>query len=188
MARIGSFVEEQIRKIFTIGHKPVCVFKNGREFNFDATVLKSPDWVQVIPITEDNKIIMVEQHRFGTGEMYMEFPGGVVDPGEETTAAVLRELREETGYITSELVRLVKVDANPAFLTNSAYIYLARNCRKVGVPSLDESEQISLHEFTIPEVLGRNYEHAYTQFAQLALYRYMREQAEFFNLAFPSKK
>src|ERR671921_325709 len=67
-------------------------------------VIEAPDWVNVIPVTEDGRVVMVRQYRFGIAENTLEVPGGMVDPGEEPARAAARELEEETGYRAASLV------------------------------------------------------------------------------------
>ena len=84
------------------------------------------DWVTVVPITAAGRVVMIRQYRHGTGEIGLEIPGGVIDPGEEPLAAARRELREETGYGASELASIGQVAPNPALQDNRCYSFVAR--------------------------------------------------------------
>src|SRR5581483_4056646 len=61
----------------------------------DALVLHAPDWVNVVPLLADGRVVMVRQWRYGVAAPTLELPGGVVDPGESPRDAALRELHEE---------------------------------------------------------------------------------------------
>src|SRR5438309_280907 len=76
--------------------------------------LQTVDWCNVVPITTDDRIVLVRLHRFGTDRTSLEIPGGLVDPGESPLSAAGRELLEETGYQAGEIVSLGSVLANPA--------------------------------------------------------------------------
>ncbi len=128
--------------IFELSRNRLRSPMSGREHHF--LRLDCPDWVNVIAVTDDHRMVLVEQYRHGTDEMTLEIPGGAVDPGEspETTAA--RELEEETGYRASELIEIGRVDPNPAFLSNRCWTYLALGCRNDGTMNLDPSEEIAV--------------------------------------------
>jgi ADP-ribose pyrophosphatase len=115
---------------------------SGREHDF--LRLECPDWVNVIPATNDGRMVLVEQYRHGTDEMTLEIPGGAVDPGEAPATAAARELEEETGYRAAELIELGRVDPNPAFLSNRCWTFLALGCRAKGEIHLDPSEEIEV--------------------------------------------
>lgn len=85
----------------------------------DFTVLEASDWVNVIALTEDGEVVLVEQYRHGTQAITLEIPGGMVDPGEDALAAGARELQEETGYTPAAPGRLLgEVEPNPALQGN----------------------------------------------------------------------
>lgn len=114
----------------------------GSEHSFLRLV--APDWVNVVAITEDRRLILVEQYRHGTNRVTVEIPGGAVDEGEGPAAAAARELEEETGYRADDLVLIGMVHPNPAFLTNSCWTFLALGCRPDGATCPDASEEITI--------------------------------------------
>ncbi len=118
----------------------------------DYFVLEYPNWVNVAAITEDNKVLIVKQYRHAAGIVSTEIPGGVIDEGEQPADATRRELLEETGYHFDDIELLATVYPNPATANNVTYLYLARGGKKVAGQNLDEHEQLTVHELTIPEV------------------------------------
>ena len=106
-------------------------------------VLEQPNWVNVIPLTADEQVIMVEQWRHGTRSIHLETPGG---------------LMEETGYEPREVVLLGTVHPNPAIQTNVQHYLLAKDCRKIAEPTLDHAEDIGVRLVPltdVPQVIER---------------------------------
>ncbi|HVK62335.1 MAG TPA: NUDIX hydrolase [Bdellovibrionales bacterium] len=118
-------------------------------------VLEFPEWANVVPVTEEGKIVLVEQYRHAIGEWHLEIPGGTTDHGEDTKRAALRELVEETGYAPED-IRLVGIHApNPAMQNNRMHTYIAYNCKKIQEPTPDEFEDLRVVTVTVPELIDK---------------------------------
>jgi 8-oxo-dGTP pyrophosphatase MutT (NUDIX family) len=113
--------------------------------------LLAPNWVNVIAITGDGRLVLVEQYRHGIDRATLEIPGGEIDEGETPAAAAARELEEESGYRAGELIQLGEVHPNPAFLSNTCWTFLALDCSADGVLNPDPSEEIAIHLVELDE-------------------------------------
>ncbi len=121
----------------------------------DYYVLEYPDWVGIIPVTRDGRIVMVRQYRHGSGKTSYELPAGVVEDSDaDNLAAAHRELREETGYGNGNWELYSTISANPATHNNVTRIYLATDVEPLSAPSLDEGEALTVHLFTPEAVLA----------------------------------
>ena len=113
----------------------------------DFYVLKLSNWANVIPITEDGNVVFVKQYRHGTSQVTLEIPGGIVDlEDEDTKETARRELFEETGYKSEDLIFLGRHNPNPALQDNFCDTYLASNVKQIANPTFDKEgyEQIEL--------------------------------------------
>jgi ADP-ribose pyrophosphatase len=127
--------------------------KNPRNSSqLKAVVLETSDWVNIVALTPEGKILVVSQFRFGVGKTTVEIPAGLIESGEAPPEAAIRELKEETGYTTKDWEYLGWVEANPAFLDNRCHMWLARNVIKDHSPELDESEDVCVDELSIEEI------------------------------------
>jgi ADP-ribose pyrophosphatase len=109
-------------------------------------VLEAPDWVNVIPITADGKMVLVEQYRHGSDTIELEVPGGVMDKTDKSPVETgCRELKEETGYEGDNAQIIGKVFPNPAIMANSTYTVLVENCRVVCDVNFDSGEDLITH-------------------------------------------
>jgi len=122
---------------------------NGREHGF--FLLEAPDWINIIALTPEGKILLIEQFRNGTDEITLEIPGGMVDEGEEPVEAARRELEEETGYRAGKLIEIGRVDPNPAFLDNKCWTFLALGCLPEGQTDFDPAEDIRVRPASMEE-------------------------------------
>jgi 8-oxo-dGTP pyrophosphatase MutT (NUDIX family) len=125
----------------------------SEEHSATFSIVEAPDWINVIALTDENEIVLVEQYRYGIEEPTLELPGGMVDEGEHPQETSIRELKEETGYEGEKVINLGKVSSNPAMLTNYTHTYLITGCKKVADQNLDGNERINVHVIPLEEFL-----------------------------------
>jgi 8-oxo-dGTP pyrophosphatase MutT (NUDIX family) len=151
-----------------------CRSPEGKTGTF--TVIDSSDWVIVVPVINTGKgsqFLMVRQWRHGSRELSLEFPGGVLEKGEDSEAGAARELEEETAYRAGRLTGLGTMSPNPAIMSNRVHFYYAEDLVPLGSQNLDDDEFLDAELVPSGEVIRRMgkppYVHALTA-AALALY------------------
>jgi 8-oxo-dGTP pyrophosphatase MutT (NUDIX family) len=111
----------------------------------DFFVLDAVPWVNVIALTKDGQVVLVEQFRHGTNTTELEIPGGVMDQQDSSPVATgVRELREETGYEGSQARVIGEIFPNPAIMSNTCYTVLIENCELKHSVQWDTGEDIRI--------------------------------------------
>ena len=123
------------------------------------------DYVVIVASDTEGKYLCVRQFRQGIREVTTEFPAGGIEridgreyggrqdlSAENALAAAKRELLEETGYMSDEWEYLLTIPSNATISDNYAYLFSAKNCRKVGDQHLDETEMLSFARYTREEI------------------------------------
>ncbi|WHY83666.1 NUDIX hydrolase [Siminovitchia fortis] len=117
-------------------------------------IVRHPGAVALIALTDENKIVMVEQYRKPLERSLLEIPAGKLEPGEEPAATAERELEEETGYRAGKMEYISSFYTSPGFADEIIHLYLATGLEKVENPADgDEDEFVELFELTLEEAL-----------------------------------
>ncbi len=115
------------------------------------------EWVQhpgaviMIPLLDDDTVIMERQFRYPLGRHFLELPAGKIEPGEEPLATAKRELLEECGYTAGTWRHLSTVHPCIGYSDERIELYLARELTYVG-HALDEGEFLEVVPMAIDEV------------------------------------
>ncbi len=127
-------------KIFSTKRQSAISPIDGQSHDF--YVIDSPDWVNVIAVTPEEKIVLIKQFRHGTEEITLEIPSGIIESRESPLECAKRELLEETGFTSSQWERIGEVRPNPAIMSNYCTTFLALDCEKTAETSFDGTEDI----------------------------------------------
>lgn len=138
--RLGSEMQADYR-VFRVRRDVRQSPRTGQPHDF--FVLDCPDWVNVVALTPDRQIVLIEQFRHGTDTVELEVPGGVTDPTDDSpVATAIRELREETGYAGRNARVIGQIAPNPAILNNTCYTVLIEDCVPEHAVEFDPSEDV----------------------------------------------
>lgn len=116
--------------------------------------MDAPDWVLVVPVTTAGELVMVRQFRFGSADLSLEVPGGVMDPSDpDPIATARRELLEETGFAGGEARVAGSVFPNPALQRNRCHVVIIDGVHPTGTRAFDEHEDIAMETVPVERAL-----------------------------------
>ncbi len=113
------------------------------------------DWVHVVALTSDDRLVLVRQFRPGAQALTLELPGGIMEAGEtDPVAAAAREFTEETGWRAAEWRPVIGLPPEPAHSSNRIHFVLALGCTPAGEQALDAGEDIAVEVLPLARVLA----------------------------------
>jgi len=111
-----------------------------------------PGAVMIIPRLPDGKLLMERQFRYPLARVFIEFPAGKIDPGEDPATTAARELLEETGYTAERWAHIGTLHPLITYSTERIEIYTADALTFVGA-KLDAGEFVEIITATLEEAL-----------------------------------
>lgn len=113
---------------------------------------RHPGAVVILPLFDDGTVLLERQFRYPLERVFLEFPAGKIDPGEDHLACARRELQEETGYAARDWQHVCTIHNAIAYSDEFLEIYLARGLT-AGERQLDEGEFLDTFRAPLAEVL-----------------------------------
>ena len=115
-------------------------------------VLEYPDWVNIIALTAEGKMVLERQYRHARQLVGWELPAGIIEQGEDPMQAAQRELLEETGYTGGKWEHFMTICPNAGACTNVSHTYIARGVERTDSQHLEQTEDIIFSEIPEDEV------------------------------------
>jgi 8-oxo-dGTP pyrophosphatase MutT (NUDIX family) len=147
--KLGARVAGHDYRIFTTSIVEATYPPTGATTRF--SLIQAPDWVNVLALTDDDRVVILRQFRPGTERVYLEIPGGMIEPGEDPVAGAIRELAEETGYTGGAAELIGRTAPNPAIFNNHLYTVLIRGVRLTQPPTPDAGEVLAVDTASLAE-------------------------------------
>ena len=118
----------------------------------DMEIIRHPGAAAIVPMTDNQEILMLKQYRYAIGRYWWEIPAGTFDGREEPLLCARRELTEETGFSAEIWEPLGAVTPVPGYSDERIHLFLARNLSRAS-QNLDLDEIIEVHALSIDQVL-----------------------------------
>jgi len=125
-------------------------FNNGVQREYERMQGSGRGAVMVVPLLDKDTILLVREYCAGTHTYELGFPKGLIDSGEIAEQAANRELKEEIGYGSDNLVHVQQVTMAPAFFSASMDIFLAKNLYQEWLTG-DEPEPLDIVQWKLSE-------------------------------------
>jgi ADP-ribose pyrophosphatase len=119
---------------------------SNREF------IRHPGAVVILPLLDDGRILLERQFRYPNAQVFVEYPAGKIDPGEDPLECAKRELLEETGYTAANWQFVCTIHNAIAYSDEHLDLFLATGLTE-GQAKLDDGEFLELFTTTLPELL-----------------------------------
>jgi len=114
-------------------------------------VIEHPGAVAVVPLDDEQRVVLIHQYRHALGRRLWELPAGLLDAaGEDPVETARRELVEEVGLTASDWSVLVDVAGSPGFIDETVRVYLATGLAEVGRPAGPDDEEADLEVHRVP--------------------------------------
>lgn len=136
-------------KLFSIEQIDLT-FSNGVQREYERMKGRGRGAVMVVPMKDDDTIILVREYCAGTHKYELGFPKGLIDAGESAEQAANRELQEEIGFGTSQLIHIHQVRIAPAFFDAKMDIFLAKELYVSNLEG-DEPEPLEVVEWKLSD-------------------------------------
>lgn len=114
--------------------------------------IKHPGAVVILPLFDDNSVLLERQFRYPLNRVFIEFPAGKIDKHEDSLATAKRELQEETGYTASDWTFVCTIHNAIAYSDEYLDIFIARGLQ-AGIAKLDDGEFLETFKASLGEVM-----------------------------------
>lgn len=116
----------------------------------DYYVRESRGFVTILALTDEDRVVLVRQYRYGADSIHLELPAGMLLDEEAPRDCALRELAEETGYHVERCELAGEYLPEPVRSAARAYVYIGTGARLAGPPRLDVTEHLEVELAALP--------------------------------------
>lgn len=154
----GKLIEKQLKSDLVYDGSFLRVLRDEVELPDGKTTTREyiphPGAAMIIPVTDQGQLVMVRQYRYAVQKVFIEFPAGKIDPGEETLETAKRELEEETGLIAKDFRHLTTIHPVIGYSNEKIELYLAKGLTATQ-QRLDHGEFLDVFEIPFDEAMEK---------------------------------
>lgn len=114
--------------------------------------IRHPGAVVILPVFDDGSVLLERQFRYPVNQVFIEFPAGKIDCGEDPLDCAKRELLEETGYSAESWEFVCTIHNAIGYADEHLEIYLAKGLKE-GERKLDDGEFLDIFKATVSDML-----------------------------------
>ncbi|MCA1589462.1 MAG: NUDIX hydrolase [Acidobacteria bacterium] len=122
------------------------------DFTYKREIVVHAGSAVIVPVGDDNKVILVRQYRHAAGQYLLEIPAGTLNKNEDPQVAAARELEEEIGVTAAKMEKLSEFYVSPGFLTEKMHLFLATGLTQTA-QKLEEDEILTLERHSFDNLL-----------------------------------
>ncbi|MFT6268153.1 MAG: ADP-ribose diphosphatase [Alphaproteobacteria bacterium] len=126
-------------------------FSNGETREFERMSGSGRGAVMVVPLTNDNHMLLIREYSAGTHSYQLGFPKGLIDPGETPVEAGNRELQEEVGFKAEQFSPLKELAMAPTFFDAHMHVLIAEHLTESRLEG-DEPEPLEVIKWSIDNI------------------------------------
>jgi len=127
------------------------IFSNGEKRTYERLVAGSNGAVMIVPILDNETILLIREYSAGTNDYQLAFPKGLMETGETVEQAANRELKEEIGYGAKTIHPMKKMTLAPGYLTHKMNLVMAEDLFPESLIG-DEPEPLELVKWSISDI------------------------------------
>ncbi len=148
--KVHSIQKHYQGKLFSFVSEDVTLPNGSRA---EMALVRHPGSTAVVPLLDDNTVVMERQYRHAIEGYLLEIPAGTMEPGELPIDCARRELEEETGYQAKQMMELGPVHLLPAYTDEITYVYIARDLHLTR-QRLDKDEILEIVHYPLQQTLA----------------------------------
>jgi ADP-ribose pyrophosphatase len=148
-AKVNSRITVHQGKMFRLVRENITL---GNDVTVDLDIIRHPGASAIVPLYDDNTVLMIKQYRHAIGDFIWEIPAGTLNLNETPLECAKRELVEETGFVGSLWHKLGEITPLPAYSDERIHLFV---CAKLvaAEQNLDKDEMIDVHKCTVDNIM-----------------------------------